>query len=129
MVGGLVTAAVPIGVLLGAALGAFATPYVGWRGLFAIGMVPRPAHAVDSRVGAGISALADPDGARIEEARKSLAWALEMDPAALPLDSNAIEGQKQPASKHLVQTFFATRAAWRCPGSRNLVERRPVTTG
>ena len=40
MVGGLVTAAVPIGVLMGAALGAFATPYVGWRGLFAIGMVP-----------------------------------------------------------------------------------------
>src|SRR5579863_7367314 len=40
MVGGLVTASVPVGVLLGAALGAFATPYVGWRGLFAIGMVP-----------------------------------------------------------------------------------------
>jgi len=36
---------------------------------------------------------------RIEEARKSLAWALEMDPAALPLDSSAPEGQKQPASK------------------------------
>ena len=62
MVGGLVTAAVPIGVLLGAALGAFATPYVGWRGLFAIGMVPGLLTLLDPRLGAGITSLADPDG-------------------------------------------------------------------
>jgi putative MFS transporter len=36
---------------------------------------------------------------RIEEARKSLAWALEMDPAALPMDAGAPEGQRQPMSR------------------------------
>jgi putative MFS transporter len=37
---------------------------------------------------------------RMEEARKSLAWALEMDPAALPMDaSEGVQGQKQPASR------------------------------
>ncbi len=63
VVGGLVTAAVPIGVLLGAALGAFATPYVGWRGLFAIGMVPGLLTLLIRALGAGIAALADSDGA------------------------------------------------------------------
>jgi putative MFS transporter len=46
MVGGLVTASVPVGVLLGAALGAFATPLIGWRGVFANGMVPGSLTAV-----------------------------------------------------------------------------------
>jgi len=36
---------------------------------------------------------------RMDDARKSLAWALEMEPAALPMDANEIEGQKQAASK------------------------------
>jgi hypothetical protein len=35
----------------------------------------------------------------MDDARKSLAWALEMEPAALPMDANEIEGQKQTASK------------------------------
>jgi MFS transporter, putative metabolite:H+ symporter len=96
MVGGLVTAAVPLGVLMGATLGAYATPYVGWRGLFAIGMVPAlltlliRAWVPESprwliRMG------------RMQEARKSVAWALEMDPANLPV--TAPEGQKQAMSR------------------------------
>src|SRR3981189_3229327 len=40
MVGGLVTAFIPMGVLLGSVLGAFLAPLVGWRGLFACGLVP-----------------------------------------------------------------------------------------
>jgi putative MFS transporter len=96
LVGGLVTSAVPVGVLMGAALGAYATPYVGWRGLFAIGMVPGLLTLV---VLAWV-----PESprwliqmGRMEEARKSLSWALEMDPAALPL--SAPEGQRQPMSR------------------------------
>jgi MFS transporter, putative metabolite:H+ symporter len=95
-VGGLVTASVPLGILLGAVLGATATPYVGWRGLFAIGIVPGlltlliRAWVPESprwliRMG------------RMEEARRSLAWALEMDPAELPL--TAQDTQKQPESR------------------------------
>ena len=98
MVGGLVTAAVPIGVLMGAALGAFATPYVGWRGLFAIGMVPGLLTLL-IRAWVPESPRWLIQMGRIEEARKSLAWALEMDPAALPMDAGAPEGQKQPMSR------------------------------
>jgi putative MFS transporter len=36
---------------------------------------------------------------RIEEARKSLAWALEIEPERLPMDAGAPEGQKQPMSR------------------------------
>ncbi len=96
MVGGLVTAAVPVGVLMGAALGAYATPYVGWRGLFAIGMVPGLLTLL-IRAWVPESPRWLIQMGRIEEARKSLAWALEMDPAALPL--GAPEGQKQPMSR------------------------------
>jgi putative MFS transporter len=96
MVGGLVTAAVPVGILLGAALGAFATPYVGWRGLFAIGMVPGLLTLV-IRAWVPESPRWLIQMGRIEEARKSLAWALEMSPADLPLSGP--EGQTLPKSQ------------------------------
>src|SRR6202158_1627757 len=96
LVGGLVTAAVPIGVLLGAALGAYATPYLGWRGLFAFGMVTGVLRLL-IRAWVPESPRWLIQMGRIEEARKSLAWALEMDPADLPL--SAPEGQKQPMSR------------------------------
>jgi putative MFS transporter len=98
MVGGLVTAAVPIGVLLGSALGAFATPYVGWRGLFAIGVVPALLTLL-IRAWVPESPRWLIQMGRIEEARKSLAWALEIEPERLPMDAGAPEGQKQPMSR------------------------------
>ncbi len=96
MVGGLVTAAVPIGVLLGAALGAYATPYVGWRGLFAIGMVPGLLTLL-IRAWVPESPRWLIQMGRVDEARKSLAWALEMPPDDLPM--NTPEGQKLPMSR------------------------------
>ena len=36
-VGGLVTAFIPIGVMIGSLFGGYLTPYIGWRGLFAAG--------------------------------------------------------------------------------------------
>src|SRR5580692_463578 len=107
MVGGLVTAAVPIGVLLGAALGAYATPYVGWRGLFAIGMVPGLLTLL-IRAWVPESPRWLIQMGRTDDARKSLAWALEIDPAALPKDVGASEGQKQPMS-HLSDIFCYPR--------------------
>lgn len=96
-VGGLVTAAVPIGILMGALLGATVTPFVGWRGLFAIGMAPGLLTLV-IRAWVPESPRWLIQMGRMAEARKSLAWAMEIDPADLPA---APEAQKQPKSKLL----------------------------
>lgn len=93
MVSGLVTAAVPLGLGLGAVLGAYLAPLLGWRGLFAIGLLPAllillvrswmpesPHWLV--RIG------------RLEEARKSLAWALETDPETIPSALSETEAQR-----------------------------------
>jgi MFS transporter, putative metabolite:H+ symporter len=81
---GLTTTMLPAGQLLAALLGAFAAPYIGWRGLVAVGLlpallclyvrawVPESPHWLLRR-------------GRHEEARKSLAWALQIDPASITL--------------------------------------------
>ena len=85
---GLTTTMLPAGVLLGAFLGGYATPYIGWRGLFAVGLlpalltlyirawVPESPHWL-MRMG------------RVEEARQSVAWALMVDPETIPLPGPA----------------------------------------
>ncbi len=89
---GITTTMLPAGQLLAALLGAFAAPYIGWRGMVAVGLlpallclyirafVPKSPHWLLRR-------------GRVEEARQSLAWALKMDPAqiALPAVLPAIE--------------------------------------
>jgi putative MFS transporter len=40
LVGGLVTSCLPLGSMLGAVLGAYLAPVVGWRGLFVVGLMP-----------------------------------------------------------------------------------------
>jgi putative MFS transporter len=81
---GVTTTLLPAGQLLAALLGAFAAPYIGWRGLVAVGLfpallclyvrafVPESPHWLLRR-------------GRLEEARKSLAWALKMNPADIAL--------------------------------------------
>lgn len=81
---GLTTTMLPVGVLLGAFLGGYMTPYIGWRGLFAVGLlpalltlyirawVPESPHWLMRR-------------GRVEEARQSIAWAMQVDPASIPL--------------------------------------------
>src|SRR5208282_312169 len=92
-IGGIVTAAIPLGTGLGAVLGAFLAPAVGWRGLFLVGLLPAlltlliRAWVPESprwliRMG------------RVDEARKSLAWALEMDPKDIELTTVRSEPQK-----------------------------------
>ena len=89
---GITTTMLPAGQLLAALLGAFAAPYIGWRGMVAVGLlpallclyirafVPESPHWLLRR-------------GRVEEARQSLAWALKMDPAqiALPAVLPAVE--------------------------------------
>ena len=96
MVGGLVTASVPVGILLGAVLGATATPYVGWRRLFAIETIPGLLTLL-IRAWVPESPRWLIQMGRMEEARKSLAWALEMDPADLPVSPP--QEQKLPVSR------------------------------
>jgi putative MFS transporter len=81
---GLTTTMLPVGLLLGALLGGYATPYIGWRGLFAVGLlpalltlyirawVPESPHWL-MRMG------------RVEQARRSIAWALQVDPGSIPM--------------------------------------------
>jgi putative MFS transporter len=81
---GLTTALLPAGTLLGALSGAYLEQLVGWRGLFVIGLMP-----------AGLTLLIRawvPESphwligqGRLEEARKSLAWALQTDPEKIEL--------------------------------------------
>jgi MFS transporter, putative metabolite:H+ symporter len=89
---GLTTTMLPAGQLLAALLGAFAAPYIGWRGMVAVGLlpallclyirafVPESPHWLLRR-------------GRAEEARRSLAWALQIDPAniTLPATSPVVE--------------------------------------
>jgi MFS transporter, putative metabolite:H+ symporter len=81
---GLTTSLLPAGTLLGALSGAYLAHYVGWRGLFAVGLLP-----------AGLTLLIRawvPESpywligkGRLEEARRSLAWALQVDAKAIQL--------------------------------------------
>ncbi len=89
---GITTTMLPAGSLLAGLLGAFAAPYIGWRGMVAVGLlpaflclyirafVPESPHWLLRR-------------GRVEEARQALAWALKMDPAkiTLPATLPAIE--------------------------------------
>ena len=85
---GVTTTMLPAGFILGALLGPYVEVYIGWRGLFAIGLLP-----------AGLSLLIRawvPESphwlirvGRLEEARQSLAWALMVDPKEIQLPAVA----------------------------------------
>jgi MFS transporter, putative metabolite:H+ symporter len=83
-VGGIVTSCLPLGLTLGAVLGRFLTPYVGWRGLFAVGLLPALLTLlIRSWVPESPRWLMRMG--RFEEARQSLAWTLQVDPKQIEL--------------------------------------------
>jgi MFS transporter, putative metabolite:H+ symporter len=92
-IGGLVTAFVPVGTLLGSVLAAFLAPHIGWRGLFVCGLLPGLLTLlIRSWVPESPRWLISKG--RIEEARKSLAWALELDPHEVVLSPSDIAAPK-----------------------------------
>ncbi|HLY88749.1 MAG TPA: MFS transporter [Acetobacteraceae bacterium] len=92
-VSGLTTVLLPAGNLMGAVSGAFLAPLIGWRGLFLIGLapallvlmirywVPESPHWLLRR-------------GRMEEARRSLAWALQVDPQQIALPTSVPDAVK-----------------------------------
>jgi putative MFS transporter len=91
-IGGLVTSLLPISGIMGAALAAFATPLIGWRGLFAIGLLPAAVTLlIRARVPESPRWLIRMG--RVDEARRSLAWALEIDPRRIQLPTQIPDAQ------------------------------------
>jgi putative MFS transporter len=92
-VSGITTVLLPAGNLMGALSGAYLAPVIGWRGLFLVGLLPAilvllirywvpesPRWLI--RMG------------RHEEARRSLAWTLQVDPSRIELPQTLPEGEK-----------------------------------
>jgi putative MFS transporter len=83
-VSGLSIGLLPLGPLLAALLSATVGAAIGWRGLFAVGLVPA-AFAFVIRLWVPESPRWLFGQGRLEEARRSLAWALKLDPEAIQL--------------------------------------------
>ncbi len=81
---GLTTVLLPAGTLLGALSGAYLEHYVGWRGLFVVGLLPA-ALTLLIRAWVPESPHWLIGKGRLDEARRSLAWALQTDPALIKL--------------------------------------------
>src|SRR5262249_35395355 len=89
-IGGLVTCVIPLGVGIGAVLGAFMGSDQ-WRLLFAIGVLPALLVLL-VRIWVPESPRWLCRQGRYEEARKSLAWALQVESSTLPLPTAADAG-------------------------------------
>ena len=81
---GLTTTMLPAGSLLAGLLGAFAAPYIGWRGMVAVGLLPA-LLCLYIRAFVPESPHWLLRQGRVEEARQALAWALKMNPAQITL--------------------------------------------
>jgi MFS transporter, putative metabolite:H+ symporter len=109
-IGGFVTAAIPLGVGFGAVLGAYLGPVIGWRGMFAVGLVPALLTLmIRSWVPESPRWLIR--AGRHQEARRSLAWALEVDPATIELPATLPPPQRTPW-RELFQHPRSMMASW-----------------
>ncbi len=87
------TTLLPAGNILGALSGAFLAPLIGWRGLFLVGLVPA-LLVLMIRYWVPESPRFLLRMGRHEEARKSLAWALQCDPNEIELPATLPEVEK-----------------------------------
>jgi MFS transporter, putative metabolite:H+ symporter len=94
-IGGLVTSTVSVGGMLGALSGAYLEPLIGWRGLFAVGLLPALLTLL-IRAWVPESPRWLIRKGRREEARRSIAWALQVDPEAIELPESLPEARHTP---------------------------------
>jgi putative MFS transporter len=92
-VSGLTTTLLPAGNILGAVSGAFLAPIIGWRGLFLVGLTPA-LLVLMIRYWVPESPRWLLRMGRHEDARRSLAWALQCDPSEIELPARFPEGEK-----------------------------------
>jgi putative MFS transporter len=92
-VSGLSIGLLPLGPLLAALLSASLGAVIGWRGLFAVGLVPA-AFAFVIRLWVPESPRWLFGQGRFEEARRSLAWALKVDPGEIQLPASLPESPR-----------------------------------
>jgi len=92
-VSGLTTVLLPAGNILGALSGAYLAPVIGWRGLFLVGLAPALLVLL-IRYWVPESPRWLMRMGRNEEARKSLAWALQVDPKEIELPDSLPEMEK-----------------------------------
>ena len=92
-ISGLSIGLLPLGPLLAAALSAYLGDVIGWRGLFACGLVPA-LMAFVIRIWVPESPRWLFGQGRLEEARRSLAWALQIDPQEIALPTSLPEQRK-----------------------------------
>jgi len=91
-VSGLTTTLLPAGNILGALSGAYLAPAIGWRGLFLVGLAPA-LLVLMIRYWVPESPRFLLRMGRLEEARKSLAWALQVAPAEIELPTSLPEAE------------------------------------
>ena len=133
LISGLTTGLLPAGPLLAAVLSAFLGPVIGWRGLFAIGLLPAlMALVIQAWVPESPRWLMGQG--RLEEARRALAWALRMSPtdvalpAAVPVQAaRAVVGVVPLPAQYRRGRPHRARADRRCRAGA--VGRRIVRAG
>jgi putative MFS transporter len=92
-VSGLTTVLLPAGNVLGAISGAYLAPVIGWRGLFLVGLTPA-LLVLMIRYWVPESPRFLMRMGRYEEARNSLAWALQCDPKEIELPTTIPDEEK-----------------------------------
>jgi putative MFS transporter len=95
LIGGIITAFIPVGILLGSLLAATASHAVGWRGLFLIGLVPALLSLL-VRAWVPESPRWLLRRGREAEARRSLAWALQLPLEAVALPAGGAGAPARP---------------------------------
>ena len=110
LVSGLITASTPTAFFLGSVLVAYVAPHTGWRGLMgicsALGMLTL---FVRSWIPESPRWLLSQN--RAEDARRSVAWALQVDAATLPFDQR-VEPVEQPTFGRLFNHPRSLVVSW-----------------